>query len=612
MIDLENYNTPSKLINNCIINSNLDTPLVAIDPNAIRPNKRLQKELEDISEVEEVVSDHLSFESGLNQRETLSTKRLKQNNNKTEQKLSANINERNLSNIDASGSKDHFSSPFSNTFMIAPMSSSSSSSSATSSSLSTNWSNSLKKKPVVINNREIPARTKNFVQKYVSRDPGTSTICYILPPDVSERLQKGNLNKILSSDFRTNVTGQIRDHILYVHPNSQKELEKIFTDQNHPYAKLQAKVIDNKDIYCIIHTVKYREVINCVGIQNQLRHIGVESWEPLSKDKWDERGIKCKCRSKADLIAILKEFYLNGLRLRIDGVILTVGVNPDVNNPLQCYHCFEYGKHVAEDCKNLTPVCEKCGEKGHYVETCEKTNFCCLHCKGEHDARDHSCPVFVELKLAKMNLKYTKITGEVALKTAPKFGQRMDYKAMVTKHIEAQNISKDWNSFREKSIARISHVESEMREVSDRYTSTLEQKKNDFGEMLRMIKDSNDEIKKQSSCVAEQSSCVAETMKTVATTAAKIIKEELTKDIVRIEEKVNNIDNQLVTTKNITDYNAKCSNERISKIENWIGHLVKNNGKYEQFTPIQGDLKLVANQLNHNMLLDASNEISMS
>ena len=96
-------------------------------------------------------------------------------------------------------------------------------------------------------------------------------------------------------------------------------------------------------------------------------------------------------------------------------------VNPDISNPMQCNHCFEFGKHIAEDCKVSTPTCEKCSSKEHSVEECNtnKDDFCCHNCQGDHGARDRICPVFSELKINKLNEAYTKITGIVAFRQAP-------------------------------------------------------------------------------------------------------------------------------------------------------------------------------------------------
>jgi hypothetical protein len=70
-------------------------------------------------------------------------------------------------------------------------------------------------------------------------------------------------------------------------------------------------------------------------------------------------GIKCKCKSRSVLIALLKEFYIKGMKLQMeDGFIEWVQVQPDTPNPLQCYHCFEFGKHVAVNCTNLDRLCE--------------------------------------------------------------------------------------------------------------------------------------------------------------------------------------------------------------------------------------------------------------
>ena len=108
-------------------------------------------------------------------------------------------------------------------------------------------------------------------------------------------MNKGNLYKTLSSEFRSTVRGQIKNNALYVYPNSQSDFEKMYKDPNHPYAKMPCKTLDNRSCSFIITKLKYQELHDCRGIQNQLKHIGVIEWEPLNKDSWDHRGIKCKC-----------------------------------------------------------------------------------------------------------------------------------------------------------------------------------------------------------------------------------------------------------------------------------------------------------------------------
>ena len=101
------------------------------------------------------------------------------------------------------------------------------------------------------------------------------------------------------------------------------------------------------------------EVETGVGIQNQLKQIGITEWEALSKENPMVKGIKCKCKSHKDQMAILKEFYLSGLKMRMsDNTIIWVQVNPEISNPMQCFHCFEYGKHVAANCPDMTDIYE--------------------------------------------------------------------------------------------------------------------------------------------------------------------------------------------------------------------------------------------------------------
>ncbi len=131
---------------------------------------------------------------------------------------------------------------------------------------------------------------------------------------------------------------------------------------------------------------------------------------------------------------------------------------------------FSFGTHTAANCTDLTPQCEKCGEANHYVECCpEEENYkCCINCEGDHEARDHTCPLFLELKTMKMNKLYSDITGEFGNRSVPKPGQKMDFREMLTKHNEAQNISKNWSTFEKKSRKRVDDIENELKTIANR------------------------------------------------------------------------------------------------------------------------------------------------
>ena len=131
-------------------------------------------------------------------------------------------------------------------------------------------------------------------------------------------MKKGNLNRIISDEVGVSVRAEIKDYTLFIRSNSQEDFEKICSSEHHPYAKLARRVLENKNCSVILTKIKYNEVDGFLGVQNQLRHVGIMEWEPLSKNKPNSRGIKCKCKSRENLKAILKEFYLSGMKVRLN------------------------------------------------------------------------------------------------------------------------------------------------------------------------------------------------------------------------------------------------------------------------------------------------------
>ena len=460
---------------------------------------------------------------------------------------------------------------------------------------STANNNSFQKK-VIVNGRIIPPRIQHDNVRDRNSNVTVATICYSIQNDTMVRLvnAKGNLNRILSSEFEARVRGMIKDHMLYVYPGNQNDFEKICGSSSHPYHKLPRRILDSRNNTLIITKLTYKEVNESESLQNQLRNIGIVGWAPLSKGNDSFRGIKCSCSNRDTMIRILREYYLNGLKiLTSQDLIIYVQVNPDVSNPIQCYHCFEFGKHLAEECKLTSPVCEKCSSKDHYVENCtwKSDEFCCLHCQGDHGVRDRVCPVFVELKIAKLNEMFTKITGQVALRPMPQIGKKIDYNQLVEKHLEATNISNCWSKFEKKSLQRIENIEVDMRGAADDYKHELDKSKNQFDDYIRMMRENNEILQRTNENISSS-------MQKVAVSAAKAVKDEVFSELIRTNSIVETVAQSLDETVTVVDYNAKVISERITTIEKWMSN-VEANTEGKKFIPTHGSIKLVSENNRH-------------
>ena len=574
---MNNFNlekTPLKLTGRYYQNYG-DTPLSSlksINPNQIqshqRPNKRPQ--LDDVDEQEsESIEDTSGKLNKITQsNENFASKRLK--NSETNKIMSAN----NSTEINMSEENGFLSK-----------------------NLLNSTTNNFAHRQIKVNGRVIPQRIQNENIRDRNSSSNVATICYEIQNDTAVRLlkNKGNLNRILSSEFSARVRGMIKDHTLYVYPNNQEDFEKICGSSSHPYHKLPRRVLDSRNNTLVITKLTYREVIESESIQNQLRNLGIVSWSPLSKGNETFRGLKCTCFNRDTMIRILKEHYLNGLKiLTPQDLIIYVQVNPDMSNPIQCFHCFEFGKHIAEDCKLSTPVCEKCSSNDHYVENCptQRDEFCCIHCQGDHGARDRVCPVFVELKINKLNETYNKITGQIALRPIPQMGKKTDYNQLVEQHLEATQISKCWSQFEKRSLQRIENIEGDLRGTSDGYKHELDKSKNQFEDYIKLMRENNEILKKTNDTISSS-------MQSVAVAASKAVKEELFSEITKTNKAVETVAQNLDETVTVVDYNAKIISERISTIEKWMSNVevISSDGLPSRFMPTQGTIKLVAENI---------------
>lgn len=64
-----------------------------------------------------------------------------------------------------------------------------------------------------------------------------------------------------------------------------------------------------------------------------------------------------------------------------------------IPTPMRCLKCQRFG-HLKKWCRREEEVCVNCGESGHTSTICSNETTC-LHCKGQHNAMNRKCPVYL-------------------------------------------------------------------------------------------------------------------------------------------------------------------------------------------------------------------------
>lgn len=89
-----------------------------------------------------------------------------------------------------------------------------------------------------------------------------------------------------------------------------------------------------------------------------------------------------------------------------------VKVEPYIPNPLRCFKCQKFGHHGSK-CRQETPTCPICSEKGHDGKDCSNTPKC-ANCNGPHTSFDKECSRW---KTEKFIIEY-KVVNNVTFKEA--------------------------------------------------------------------------------------------------------------------------------------------------------------------------------------------------
>lgn len=73
---------------------------------------------------------------------------------------------------------------------------------------------------------------------------------------------------------------------------------------------------------------------------------------------------------------------------------------PYVQNPVQCFSCFQFG-HITKYCKNVK-VCKQCYQKEDVNHMCNLSELKCINCNGPHNANSKFCPEYERQKSIKL------------------------------------------------------------------------------------------------------------------------------------------------------------------------------------------------------------------
>ena len=166
------------------------------------------------------------------------------------------------------------------------------------------------------------------------------------------------------------------------------------------------------------------------------------------------------------------------------------------------------------------------------------------------------------------------------------------YKALVSKHEEANEIANCWNQFKKQSHKRIEYIEQDVRCISDKYSHELDRSKNDFERYIKLMQENNAILKKTNENIATS-------MKTVAAAAAMAERDEIINEVNKTNMEVANLATNLDETVSVVDFNSKILQERISSMEKWMTTVDHKNGNYSKFIPVERNIKTMISTHNN-------------
>jgi hypothetical protein len=333
--------------------------------------------------------------------------------------------------------------------------------------------------------------------------------------------------------------------------------------------------------------------------------MGIESWAPLVEDDKNYLAVKCICKSRADLSVILLAYYITGKKFKLtSGLIVTVTFSPNVTNPLQCYNCFKFDQHIAENCERANKICERCGENDHEYEHCPN-NPKCVNCTSndDHESRDRQCPVFKELKNEKICKAIYGITGEALRRYDDSKNDR---------YLQAKQREKDGTMVYSKMNEIEKNVKTKIAYIQRQSEDTKVALEDQFNKLKNQANNSVAEIKKaadyaKAACDHINTNMKVAVEKEMNNFTVKIRKEfqtniqNLEKGVDVIESNLNIVHEKLTSWRTVSEMKQVALENRITAIENHIMTIQSGtNLNFAPYKPNQQEIQMLQQQQQIN------------
>ena len=281
----------------------------------------------------------------------------------------------------------------------------------------------------------------------------------------SNDLEKHILEKTgINLDSRSGSNG--KDYIrlgkkLFLYPKSENDHDQILPNKTWLFSSNQMTSLENRNSFFILRGISLNEINKSSIIKIDLQKTNVKSWTALIENEPDHLAVKCETNTRANLSEILSNHFVEGKKYMLpNNKIALVRFDPDIQNPIQCFSCFKFDGHMAENCRAECQKCERCGEKRHIEVKKQlqcKNKQCCVNCGKPHGARDMSCEEFILHKSQKMQSQVHLITGKFLVRS-PRT-RRAHYADLVKKHSEGISVTDNFCKWKNDADSRVASVE---------------------------------------------------------------------------------------------------------------------------------------------------------
>lgn len=407
------------------------------------------------------------------------------------------------------------------------------------------------------------------------------TIVYALTEDQVKHLKNINLDRYVNQQIGTDVKGtKLTGHKLSIFPNKQTEFEAIITDKQWDLCKNEFKTLENRDYVAIIKYIGVRDIDNDNKVEKTLRDLGIIKWEPLIEDDPDFLAIKATCKNRETLKYLLDCYYYDGLNIKTtNGISLNTKVSPSVGLPKQCYKCYMFDSHFANNCPKEIQTCERCGAEGHVKKQC-MSDFKCVNCKGPHSARNKECSWYQERRDNMISEALIDLTGHALVR--PQGNNK------AKKYKEAIKIQKDGMLLSKRFRQWEVNAENKVEEVSNKMDNAIHTQQEHMNEYCSMIEK---QVNTNANTLTEAVQVAKETLATIDKRMTHVAKEECSKMELKLQKEMTffsrgldatesnlvNINNNLLSWREAATQKFEQVDVRLNAIEGYLGRLGKTH-----------------------------------